>query len=65
MELRRRTSGDEIGDGEIGFMATPEITGIFEAKMARATISSLKDHKSSMEPPRARRGNQHVHDFLV
>src|SRR6266481_1306915 len=30
---------------------TPEITGISEAKIARATISSLKDHKSSMEPP--------------
>src|SRR2546429_490589 len=30
---------------------TPEMTGISEAKIARATISSLKDHKSSMEPP--------------
>src|SRR5437588_144866 len=29
----------------------PEITGMCESKMARATISSLKTHKSSSEPP--------------
>ena len=41
---------------------TPEITGISESAMARATISSLKAHKSSSEPPP--RANQHVHKLL-
>ena len=30
---------------------TPVTTGILQARMARATISSLKDHRSSIEPP--------------
>mgnify|MGYP003694009791 CR=1 FL=1 len=39
---------------------TPDTTGITDSNTARATISSLKDHRSSIEPPRARRsGHRH------
>src|SRR5438309_7175226 len=42
---------------------TPEITGISEAKMARATISSLKAHKSSIEPPPRARSEEHTSEL--
>jgi hypothetical protein len=36
---------------ELGQCATPQTTGTGQAAMARTTRSSLKAHKSSMEPP--------------
>src|SRR6266480_2756276 len=44
---------------------TPEITGISEAKIARATISSLKGHRSSMDPPPRARISTSTSFFLV
>src|SRR6266403_1350815 len=58
LEARAKAEGEARSHfiGALALLAeeierTPEIAGISEAKMARATISSLKAHKSSIEPP--------------
>ena len=43
--------GDEIGDGEIGFVADAGDNRNLQSAMARATISSLNAQRSSSEPP--------------
>jgi len=44
---------NKIGDCEINFVTMPETIGIAEARIARATRSSLNAHRSSIEPPPA------------
>ena len=48
---RRAHVGDEIRDGEVHFVADAATTRDRQARIARATRSSLKDHRSSIEPP--------------
>ncbi len=49
---RRAQVGSEIGDGEVGFVADARRSPAAAlARIARATTSSLKAHRSSSEPP--------------
>ena len=48
---RRAHVGDEIGDGVVDFMADGRNHRNRERWIARATVSSLKAHRSSSEPP--------------